>query len=68
VQTGEDYTCETGILPGHHPKAITNIIENYQIFFDGDFTEMTSYLRGGGQQSQQIEEMVRKFKENRTYG
>ena len=47
VISGETYTCETGILPGHRPTAIADLVENFEIFLSGDFTKMTHYLRNG---------------------
>lgn len=44
-QTEVDYTCETGILDGHHLNAIQNLRENFPVFTSGDFRRMVSYLR-----------------------
>ena len=38
-------TCETGILPGHHPLAISKLVEEFDIFEGGDFTNLEKYTR-----------------------
>lgn len=44
--TGKDKpTCETGILPGHHPFAITRLVEEFDVFEGGDFSELDKYTR-----------------------
>ena len=42
----EKPTCETGILPGHHPNAIANLEDNFDVFEGGDFTNLDNYVRG----------------------
>jgi len=66
VISGETYTCETGILPGHRPTAIADLVENFEIFLSGDFTKMTHYLRGN--KSPQIREIQKKLAQSQTYG
>jgi len=45
-ETGKDKpTCETGILPGHHPNAIANLEDNFDVFEGGDFTNLDKYVR-----------------------
>lgn len=45
VSGGTDYSCETGILPGHHPDAIAKLQQYFPIFENGDFSKMVNYLR-----------------------
>lgn len=44
-KTEEDWSCETGILPGHQPHAIHNMQYYYPTFADGSFKTMINYLR-----------------------
>jgi len=44
-ETGVDYTCETGILPGHQRFAIKNMVNIYPIFQNGTFGQMVNYFR-----------------------
>jgi len=44
-QTEEDYSCETGILAGHHPFALYNLEYYYPAFKNGSFSNMANYLR-----------------------
>lgn len=41
----DQYTCETGILDGHHPNAIHNMKTYFHVFKDGDFKQMVNYMR-----------------------
>ena len=38
------WTCETGILDGHNPLAITGLKTFFPVFKDGDFSQLLSYL------------------------
>lgn len=64
--TGQDYTCETGILPGHHPTAIQDLMDNFDIFFGGDFTKMTNYLRGAN--NRVVKQLKKKLSKLKAYG
>lgn len=44
-ETSVDWSCETGILAGHHPHAIYNLQQYYPIFANGDFKNMVKYIR-----------------------
>jgi hypothetical protein len=44
-QTSVDYTCETGVLPGHQKNMLAKYAENFPIFADGDFRKMVFYIR-----------------------
>lgn len=66
MQTGQDYTCETGILPGHHPNAIASLMENFEIFYGGDFTKMTNYLRGAN--NRHVKQLKKKLQKLKAYG
>jgi len=44
-ESGVDYTCETGILPGHQKFAIQNMVNIYPIFQNGTFGQMVNYFR-----------------------
>ncbi|CAG5112442.1 Oidioi.mRNA.OKI2018_I69.chr2.g6658.t1.cds [Oikopleura dioica] len=44
MQVEEDYTCEIGVIPGHHPDHLVKLAENYPVFSD-DFQAMEKYLR-----------------------
>lgn len=43
--SGTDYSCETGILPGHQPTALYNLKAYFPIFKEGNFKDMIHYLR-----------------------
>lgn len=43
-ETEVDYSCETGILDGHHYNAVAKLRENFR-FFMKDFRGMANYLR-----------------------
>ena len=45
VKNQNVWTCETGILPGHHPEAISKLFEHYPIFNGGSFAQLVNYLR-----------------------
>ncbi|CBY18098.1 unnamed protein product [Oikopleura dioica] len=44
-QTSVDFTCETGVLPGHQKNMLAKYTENFPIFEDGDFRKMVYYIR-----------------------
>ena len=67
IQKGRgEYTCETGILPGHQPTAIQDLMDNFDIFFGGDFTKMTNYLRGSN--NKDVRKLKKKLKLMKAYG
>ena len=39
------WTCETGVLDGHQPDAITNLMAYFPIFAEGDFSELVKFVR-----------------------
>lgn len=41
----DQWSCETGLLPGHHPDAINNMMQYFEMFKDGDFSSMLAYFR-----------------------
>ena len=45
ANTPDQWSCETGLLPGHNPVAINNMMNYFEMFKDGDFSTMLSYLR-----------------------
>jgi len=44
-QTSVDWSCETGVLPGHHPHAVHNLQQYFPVFSTGDFRYMVKYIR-----------------------
>ena len=41
----DSWTCEIGILDGHHETPITTLMNNIKEFEDGDFAKLTEYIR-----------------------
>jgi len=44
MEVEKDYTCEVGVIPGHHPDHLVKLADNYAIFQD-DFQGMEKFLR-----------------------
>jgi len=45
--SGCPFTCETGVLPGHHPNAIALMAQHYPVFAAGNWHKITEYFRNG---------------------